>query len=278
MSTLLVGLLDDAAVFPPRQTTVAEAVTDHRAFRLSPYASAVGPLLIRAQQVADLVEAVVAGDDLKVGLIASPEGGLIELAYARDVLLDLDDAAVLTQVEIALPTDIDQARSAQALLDGLAFSAQAYVEVTQQRGWEGALDVLAADGVERAKFRTGGATPDAHPSETDLAAFIHGCVSRSLAFKLTAGLHHAVRSTTAGGFEQHGVLNVLGAVSLAQDGANPGDLAVVLATRTADPLLEVIAGADHKRVRESFVSFGCCDLTEPLDELAALGLRIEDDA
>ena len=67
-------------------------------------------------------------------------------------------------------------------------------------------------------------------------------------------------------------------MALAQDGAEPGDLAVVLATRSSDPLLELLADADHKRIRQAFVSFGCCGVTEPLDELAALGLRVEDDA
>ena len=257
---------------------MAEAVDAHRARRLGPYASAVGPLLVRAQQVAEVVAAARAGDDLQIGLVASPEGGLVELAYARDVLLDLEDAAALTQVEIALPTDIDPAAAAAALLDGLAFSAQAYVEVPRVPGWQGALDVLAADGVERAKFRTGGTTPAAHPSEQELATFVHACVARALAFKLTAGLHHAVRSTTADGFEQHGVLNVLAAVALAQDGAEPGDLAVVLATRDPEPLLEVVTDADPKRIRRSFTSFGCCGVTEPLDELAALGLTMDSDA
>ena len=74
------------------------------------------------------------------------------------------------------------------------------------------------------------------------------------------------------------MLNVLAAVALAQDGAEPDDLAVVLATRDPAPLLEVVADADHKRIRRSFSSFGCCGVTEPLDELAALGLTIDDDA
>jgi hypothetical protein len=234
-------------------------------------------LLIRAAQAGELVDQVRAGDDLRVGLIASPEGGLVELAYARDLLLDLDDAAVLTQVEIALPQDIDPATAASALLDGLAFSAQAYVEVPRRAGWEGALDVLAADGAERAKLRTGGMTADAHPSEAEVAAFIHACVVRGLAFKLTAGLHHAVRLTTGNGFEQHGVLNVLAAVAAALDGADVGELAGLLGARDPAPLLERVAAADHPRIRRSFASFGCCGVTEPLDELAALGLSLEED-
>jgi hypothetical protein len=275
---LLTGLLDDAAVFPPGNASIPDAVATYRELMRSPYASAIGPLLMRAADTAAFVAEVRSGDDLRVGLVASPTGGLVELAHARDLLLDLDAAATLTQLEIALPADHPPAASAAALIGGLAFSAQAYIEVPRVEGWEGALDVLAADGAERAKFRTGGMTAEAHPSEVELASFMHACISRGLAFKLTAGLHHAVRHTTAEGFEQHGVLNVLAAVGLAQGGASVGDLAVVLGSREAPPLLDMVSGADHKAIRRSFVSFGCCGVTEPLDELAALGLTLEEDA
>ncbi len=278
MSSLLAHLVDDAAVFPPGDAVVPDAVRIHRELRHSRYAPALGPMLIRATQTAELVGQVRSGDDLKIGLIASPEGGLVELAYARDLLLDLEEAATLIQIEIALPQDHDPGAAAEAMLEGLAFSAQAYLEIPRRSGWESALDVLAGDGVERAKFRTGGVTADAHPSEDELAAFICACVERALAFKLTAGLHHAVRHTTELGFEQHGVLNVLAGVSAAQDGASRPEIADVLAARRPEPLLERLADSDHRRIRESWVSFGCCGVTEPLDELAALGLDYEEDA
>jgi hypothetical protein len=276
VSTLLTGLVDDAAVFPPGNASVHDAIVAHRELRHGGYSEAVGPLLIRASQVAELVDRVHSGDDLAVGLIATVDGGLVELAQARDLLLDLEDAAALVQVELALPTDHEPAAAARALLHELAFSAQAYVEVPRTPGWEGALDVLAADGVERAKFRTGGTTAQAHPSEAELAAFLHGCVERSLAFKLTAGLHHALRQRTDEGFEQHGLLNVLAAVAVAHGGGKPADLEETLASRDSEQLLEVLDEADHTAVRESFVSFGCCGVTEPLDELADLGLTLDD--
>ncbi len=277
MSTLLTGLVDDAAVFPPGNASVPDAVAAHRELLHGPYAAAIGPLLVRASQVGELVDRVHAGDDLRVGLIASPEGGLAELAKARDALLDLEDAAALVQVEVALPSDHDPATATRALLHELAFSAQAYVEIPRVPGWEGALDVLAADGVERAKFRTGGTSADAHPSEAELAAFVTACVERSVAFKLTAGLHHALRHASPGGLEQHGVLNVLAAVALAQDGGGVTDLEDALAERDPGPLLAVLDGADHAALRRAFVSFGCCGVTEPLDELADLGLTLDDE-
>lgn len=268
---LVAGLIDDAAVFPPGNAAVPDAVHEHRAHRQAWYADAIGPLLVRAGQVAELLAATRAGDDLRIGLIAD-EGGLIGLAEARNLLLDREDVATLQQVEIALPADHAPADAARFLLDQLSFSAQAYVEVPRVPGWEAALDVLAEDGAERAKLRTGGATAQAHPTSVELAAFLRACLDRQLGFKLTAGLHHAIRTTTPEGFEQHGVLNVLAAVAAGVAGTDAGTLAGLLEDRRPQPLVERLADADIATVRRAFVSFGCCGVTDPLEDLRALGL------
>jgi hypothetical protein len=266
---LTLGLIDDAAVFPPASASVPAAVRAHRAHRLAGYAEAVGPLLVRASTTVELLEASRAGDDLRVGLIA--DEGLTGLVEAISLLVDQDDRATLAQVEIALPPGHPPGPATAALLDQLAFSATAYVEVPRA-GYADALDVLAGDGAERAKYRTGGATADAFASETELAGFLAACLERRLGFKLTAGLHRAVRNTSAEGFEQHGFLNVLAAVSAGQGGATAADLAAILAQRSPGPLLEVLRVADVASVRRSFVSFGCCGVTDPVDDLVALGL------
>lgn len=268
---LVAGLIDDAAVFPPGNATVSDAVDEHRAHRRAWYAEAIGPLLVRASQVEELLAATRPGDDLRIGLIAD-EGGLIGLAEARNLLLDREDVATLQQVEIALPADHPPAAAARFLLEQLSFSAQAYVEVPRVTGWETALDVLAEDGAERAKLRTGGATAPAHPTSAEVAAFLRACLDRQLGFKLTAGLHHALRTTTTEGFEQHGVLNVLAAVAAGVGGADAGTLAGLLEERRPQPLVERLADADIPAVRRAFVSFGCCGVTDPLEDLRALGL------
>jgi hypothetical protein len=269
LAGLLGGLLDDAAVFPPGLASVPDAVASHRDHKRAWYADLVGPLLVRSSDVVELLEATRAGDDLHVGLIA--DEGLTGLVEAIGLLFDRDDRVALAQVEIPLPADHDPAAAMRVLLDQLAFSTTAYVEVPRA-GWESALDVLAEDGAERAKYRTGGTSPQAYPTETELAAFLRGCLDRRLAFKLTAGLHRAVRNTSADGSEQHGVLNVLASVAAGLDGASAHDLAGILGVRGLDPLLEVLARADVAAVRRSFMSFGCCGVTDPVDDLVALGL------
>ena len=269
LAGLTLKLIDDAAVFPPGSATVPAAVEAHRGYQLAPYAELVGPLLVRASTTVEVLEATRAGDDLSVGLIA--DEGLSGLVEAISLLFDHDDRATLAQVEIALPADHDPGPATRVLLDQLAFSATAYVEVPRT-GWAEALDVLAEDGAERAKYRTGGATAQAVPNETELAAFIAGCLDRRLAFKLTAGLHRAVRHTTSEGWEQHGFLNVLAAVTAGLAGAAEADLVHLLAERSPARLAGVLASADIAAVRRSFTSFGCCGVTDPIQDLVALGL------
>lgn len=122
----------------------------------------------------------------------------------------------------------------------------------------------------RVKLRTGGAVAAAFPSEQVLADAVAACLDAGVAFKLTAGLHHAVRHRDAPtGFEQHGFLNVLAAVTSA------GDLAGTLAERDAAVLVERISRLtpdDVARARDRFASFGTCSTSEPLADLRSLGL------
>ena len=91
-----------------------------------------------------------------------------------------------------------------------------------------------------------------------------------------AGLHHAVRLTDeTSGLEQHGVLNVLGAIKAALNGAEEAELAEVLSVRAAAPLLDqanAMSEADASVIRAFWSSFGCCGVTDPIGELADLGL------
>ena len=89
-------------------------------------------------------------------------------------------------------------------------------------------------------------------------------------FKLTAGLHHAVAAPG-----RHGFVNVLAALHAALDGRPVEDVARVLALRDGErlaALLGAFSRDESRRVRQLFVSFGTCSITEPLDDLVALGL------
>jgi hypothetical protein len=151
------------------------------------------------------------------------------------------------------------------------------VEVPRGEDHDTALDDLAArfaDGRDViAKFRTG-ATPTWHwPDETELANFIAAATERGVPFKLTGGLHHAVRADHPD--SQHGLLNVLVAAQAGSTGSTPEHLAQVLEVRDPQALTALITGWDESAVdqtRRRFTSYGCCEVTDPLTDLADLGL------
>ena len=98
-------------------------------------------------------------------------------------------------------------------------------------------------------------------------------------FKLTGGLHHAVRGTyEVDGVpeENHGVLNVLARdLGGARRRRSATRSPALLALRDAAALADLVAAwpdATAARVRAAFTAYGCCTVTDPLGELADLGL------
>jgi hypothetical protein len=157
------------------------------------------------------------------------------------------------------------------------------LEVPRGQDQERALDDIAAEAGDGArvlaKFRTGATPAWDWPDERELAAFLVGAAGRGLPFKLTGGLHHAVRGThTVHGQreEQHGLLNALVGVAVATAAAqSPDRVAEVLAQRDPAPLVREVASLgprDVARVRRLFTSYGCCGVTDPIAELSALHL------
>lgn len=268
---LLAALVDDAALFPPGSAPMAVGLAEHEGYRAQPWAAAVGPFLCPASRVDELRARLPPGRRLRLSLVFDVVG---ERAHAALRTCAADDRLTVVGVEAALARLGDDAVTVGgnlARLPGVAGSLE-----VPRAGFDAALDLVASAGWHAAKYRTGGVTADAYPSEEELAALLLACVRRRLPVKLTGGLHRAVRNTTAEGLEQHGVLNVLVAVRRALDGAT--DLAAVLADRDGPALAGTVTGwdvAERLAVRQLFRSFGCCGLTDPLDDLRALGVLEE---
>ncbi len=265
---LLAGLVDDAALFPPGNAPMSEALAGHDGFRRSAFAPAVGPFLAPASRVQELLDSMPPHQRLRLSLVMDVSG---DAAHAALRSAAGDQRVDLVGVEAALSRLGDDATAVGADLARLP-GALGHLEVPRD-DVDGGLDVVATTGWHAAKYRTGGVTAEAFPTGTELAGFLAGCVERSQPFKLTAGLHHAVRTTTPEGFEQHGVLNVLVAVRAAQTGA--ADVEKALTERDGPVLAaEVLRWDDVEaaEVRAAFLSFGCCGVAEPLDELRALGV------
>jgi hypothetical protein len=261
VSTLLDRLIDDAAIFPPGDAPLGVAVRDHQQLRASEYAPLIGPLLVRDVDVAPL--AGLTDQSLEIGVIVTsgPESLDRALAQSPWVTVAAVEARELTDSLTSLP-------------DGVTVSVELPRPGTDLPAeWIAAVDEIAAAGYQ-AKFRTGGVVAEAHPGEDELAAVL-GVLSRHR-FKLTAGLHRAVRNTQTGtGFEQHGFLNVLVAVHRLLSGATVDEAAGVLAERDGPALAAIVRSwtdEDAVAVRRTFRGFGSCSITEPYADLVDLGL------
>lgn len=285
----LTGLVDDAAIFPPGNLPLDRAVAEHRGHRAAEYAGLVGGFVVSDVKIPDLLDVLDEAPEtedtetaLDINLVVTGGAGAIEPAVrwgTRSPLLRL------AALECSLRDEDDLARNAQRLVAALDAAAgdlgdaPVYVEPPRVHGdpgpgWLAALDEVAARDL-RLKFRTGGTTADVFPTEAELAAWIDAALDRELAFKCTAGLHHAVRHRDEDtGFEHHGFLNVLLATRLLLDGDrdaawttlnqhDPGTTVLQLEAYSLDDLVST---------RRWFTSFGSCSILEPHDDLVELGL------
>ena len=256
---------------------MAAALPAHRGYGDEWFANVVGPFLCPASRIDELADTLGEEAALVLGIIVDTGVGGIAAAVHRCLR---DDPLTVHSLEVPLRADTDLGsaarRAATALLDaGAPDDLIAYVEVPRGPSAPAALDVLGEYGL-RAKLRTGGTDASAVPSEAEVAAFITACLDRELTFKLTAGLHHAVRHTDrTTSQDQHGFVNVLVAVDAALEGASSDELAATLAQRDEAVLARQAGDIDEQRARSLrrwFASYGSCSIIEPVDDLVALGL------
>lgn len=270
-------LVDDAAMFPPGNLPMAEAVAAHQAHLRSPYAELVGPFVCTDEDLMKVVAEAAASDSgpFRVSVVISGGAGGIEPVIRWG---DRSKDVEVTAVEVRLRDEDDLSRNALRVVracDDCLDEETAYVELGLDGAWERALDVVADAGYA-AKLRTGGMDAALFPSADQVASFVTACLDREVAFKCTAGLHNAVRHTAEDtGFEHHGFLNVLLATRASLDGAAHDDLVQLLERRDGQALAEQARelNADQAAgVRRWFTSFGSCSIDEPRNDLTALGL------
>jgi hypothetical protein len=284
------ALVDDAAIFPPGNAPLGEALRAHREHRAASYHGLVGPFVVSDVALPDLIEAVRAegtSEPLAVAVVVTGGAGAIEPAVrwaGRAEELDLAGVELGLRDEEDLPrnakrvtTVVDQLRASGDLDDDIPV----YVEPPRPlgdepaRSWLAAVDEVAALDL-RLKFRTGGVAADAFPGASELAGCIDAALDRELPFKCTAGLHHAIRHRDGEtGFEHHGFLNVLAATRAALDGLPAADVAALLDTSDPAAVRTALDSAGPEGLastRRWFTSFGSCSVLEPLEDLIDLGL------
>ena len=262
-------LVDDAALFPPGNAPMAAAVPAHLRRPAEPFAALVGPFLCPASRVAELRSVLPADARMAVGLIVDTGLGTVEEAVAA---VRADEHLELRMVEVPVPAEEDLEAGAARAMAQVPAEVTLYVELPRVAGWRAALEHLGAAG-RGAKLRTGGLRAELFPSAGELATFVTACAERQVPFKCTAGLHHAVHHTDpTTGFVHHGFLNLVVATARAIRG---GDVEHALADERPERVAAEAAAIDPPAAaatRALFVSYGSCDVGEPVTDLLALGL------
>lgn len=269
---LLTGLCDDAAIFPPGNVPLVDAVPAHRAHLASDHSGLVGPFIASSAALAGLADLVTADERFEVALtVPAPDQVAAALATA-----DAIPGLVVVAVEVAVPEGVEVGTVVPTLEAALAGrdGVEVFVELPRDARRPDLVAVLG-DSPYLAKLRTGGIRADLYPDAQELGEAVVMLVRAGLPFKATAGLHHPLRNTDPNtGFEQHGFLNLVAAVDAAQQGAGLDDVVATLSERDPAEVTSRVRRAATRShlVRAGFRSFGTCSIIEPRDEMAELGL------
>ena len=269
------SLIDDAAVFPPGDADLADAVRAWHERRHEWYAPLVGTFVVRDTDLSGSLRGIplsvvcTSGAGAVDGVAGLAERQGLTLAALEIALRGDQLESNARRVELAVRTVQDQ-----GVLDP---DVPVYLELPQgevTHDWLAAADVLEESGQLRLKFRTGGIDAHLFPTEAQLAARIDAADERDLPWKCTAGLHRALRHRDPEtGFEHHGFLNVVAAAVRARSGADNEEIVAALEAATLDDLRpDLDDGAVARVRRERFISFGSCSVLEPLDDLVALNV------
>jgi hypothetical protein len=269
----LARLVDDAALFPPGNATMADAVREHLAGRAGRRAGVIGLFLCTASRLPELItELIKAKPPTPIGLSLVVDTGLGGLPKAVSIVESRTELLALRMVEMPAPSDVDE-----VWLERVdEFVPEDAIRVVEpRRGGAGWLDGVrrVADRGYWPKLRCGGQSVEAFPSLDHVADFLGVLAGSGASFKATSGLHNAVRHTDERtGFTHHGFLNMLVATARALAG---GDVKEALATEDGPALANEAAELTDdaaRAVRGVFASYGSGSLSEPVADLEKLGL------
>lgn len=280
-STLFTGLIDDAAMFPPKRAALGPALADHLARRDRAEDRFTGLFLIPAAAAAELLDALGAAPPsapLGLGLIGSSDPAATLEAAARL----LKSKRVRLEI-VELPPD--PAGDPTDAADRAASVARSWgggpprLLCEMPHSWLSDDRITAAASAFSkaglgAKLRTGGAEPGAFPTAAAVARFVTACAGPGVVFKCTAGLHRAVRHRDpVSGATHHGFANILLATGLAVEEAPTKRIQSALEESDWDTVAENLRGLSAEQaasVRRLFLGFGSCDTAAPAAAMADL--------
>ena len=284
LEILLGNLIDYAGLFPPAALSMTEAVNNFAAYQKSEKAWMLGRFVVPAYQLSEFGEAALPHFEhentplWQVSVLCNNlNGDLEKIATFND---RYSQQLVVNSIEVKA-YDADIFAQAQTVSGFLT----TFFEVRIDDSLRDFLQAISS--VEAfAKVRTGGITADAFPTSMQLAKFIKACTDEDVAFKATAGLHHALRGEYPLTYEpdsakttMHGFLNVFIAATFAQNGCSEEELSAILEERKMDAFLfengsitwrdKMVVRGHLRNARNLFaLSFGSCSFLEPIEEVS----------
>lgn len=295
IQALTSGLIDYAGLFPPAGLDMATAVRNFASYVNDDHRRMLNRFIVPVARLEEFEEA------------ATPHLGRAGARWHLSVLAGQCDM----ETGVARVADFNRrhrpgrgtGRASIDVIEAKASTAGEIGELARLRPADVAMDFeipIAADPSPligeiaraggRAKIRTGGVTADAIPGVAEVVRFLRACARGAVAFKATAGLHHAVRgeykltyAPDSPSAVMHGFVNVFCTAAFVRTGITATD-AVAMMEETAADAFQFDGGGVTWRNRHITtpaiaaaranysVSFGSCSFQEPVDELRALRL------
>ncbi len=291
---LLSRLVDYAGLFPPAGLPMPEAVANFATYHRLPEAWMLGRFVVPAARLEEFAE-------VHAALPPALRAGRWELSTLLGKDAEADVAAVLAfnearraagLVVVALETPADSPARVALLRSVVPTTFELYLELPLTSILPRLVEAVRAAGAS-AKLRAGGTRGEDFPAPDAVLAFLVTCADARISFKATAGLHHPVRGmaplTYAPASDcavMFGYLNLFLAAAVLWNGRPREEAARLLTDEDRTGLVLQDDGiswggirltvAELERTRREFArSIGSCSFTEPVEEIRALGARLD---
>lgn len=255
---------DDAAIFPPGLAPLSRAVDEFVGYSQDPIARKfLGPLVLPLDKVAEAVS-LADNTPLAISIVVT-----VNQISEVGKLLDGESGVEVKSLEVKVGEDVAAGIESAAKFKSKHPMVDVFVELAAPNVNNAFVTDLKRFGLAL-KFRAGGIKKELFPSPKELLEVLDVAVQAGLPFKLTAGLHRAMRYTDSEtGFQHFGFLNIAAATAVLRTGGNRQKALELLNTDDTDAVITEINREPNWR--ESFLSFGTCSLVEPTETLGQLG-------
>lgn len=177
---LLENLIDYAGTFPPAGLSLADSLANFRADQHGPAPSMLGRFICTGAALAELAELVNPRDSLLISvLLANPE----EVSLVQDFHRRVGKGVRVDTVETAW--------NESAADWAVAWNYRLFFEVTPPAFAQAATFCAPQAARLGLKLRTGSVQPEGIPPAERIADFLEKAHAAGVAYKFTAGLHHA---------------------------------------------------------------------------------------